>query len=235
MISHEHKFIFIDIVKTAGTSINKALEPYGAQGKHHSISRELPNLPTINGGLASPLDKKTLESYFKFTIVRNPYDRLLSLFAFTQESALQKNYAANGWEGVLNSVATKLPRKNLNRETYWPKDFERYVEQLINYEDYYCDYTLEKYIPMVDWLKDSQGDICIDYVGKYENLQGSIDDILDHLDLPKVSVPKINVSNNKYKKNAIEQIKKNKQLQDTIYKYFEEDFEIFKYNKALPF
>lgn len=235
MISYKHKFLFIDIVKTAGTSINKALEPYGATGKHHSISRELPFLPGINDTLQSPLDNETLNNFFKFTIVRNPYDRLISLYAFTQESALQKNYSANGWDGVLAKVATTLPKKGLDRKTYWPRDFETYVEQLIRYEDYYCDYTLEKYIPMVEWLKNDKGKIVVDYIGRYEYLQESIDTILEHLKLPKVTLAKINASKSVYRDEAIQVLRENSALQNKIYSFFKEDFEYFSYDKTLPF
>jgi len=235
MISHKHKFVFIDIVKTAGTSINKALEIYGTKGKHHAINRPLPPLQNINGALAPYLSDKILQEYFKFTIVRNPYDRLISLYAFTQESALQKLFAKEGWNGLLNSnIATTLPQKNLDRNSYWPTDFAIYVEQLIDYRNYYCDYTLEKYIPMVDWLKNKDNNIIVDYVGYYETLQESINKIMLHLQLPSITIPHLNASKNVYKEKAIATLLKNKSLQNIIYEYYKEDFIEFNYKKELP-
>lgn len=84
MISHKHKFIFIHIPKTGGTSIEAALHDESCQllsGEwDYTSSRHAPlNHLTLQElaacGLATP---DQLNSYFKFCIVRNPWDRLIS-------------------------------------------------------------------------------------------------------------------------------------------------------------
>ena len=45
MIGHQHRFIFFDIVKTGGSSVNQLLRKHGGVGKHHSVARPLPKLP----------------------------------------------------------------------------------------------------------------------------------------------------------------------------------------------
>ena len=84
MISHKHKFIFIHIPKTAGTSIEQALRDETCQ--------LLPGEWAAGRGLHAPLNHLTLQelvdygiltpaqlkSYFKFCFVRNPWDRLIS-------------------------------------------------------------------------------------------------------------------------------------------------------------
>ena len=84
MISHQHRFIFIHITKTAGTSIEKALRDETCQllpGEwDHARIRHTPlNHLTLQEladyGILTPTQ---LESYFKFCFVRNPWDRLIS-------------------------------------------------------------------------------------------------------------------------------------------------------------
>ena len=146
MISHKHKFIFFDIVKTGGSSINKVLEKYGGSGKHHSVSRPLPAIPR-NKGLDRYISPELLKDYFTFTIARNPYDRLISLFGFCQTAPRQRKYAQSGWTDFPEKE--KLLIANLreqNRETYWPTDIHVFIEWLVDYKHYFCDWTLEKYI-----------------------------------------------------------------------------------------
>ena len=71
MISHTHKCIFIHNNKTGGTSISKFLindpEPLD---KHNSILQYKKKY------------RDCFNSYFKFTFVRNPWDKLLSQYFF---------------------------------------------------------------------------------------------------------------------------------------------------------
>ncbi|MEL6918753.1 MAG: sulfotransferase family 2 domain-containing protein [Bacteroidota bacterium] len=85
MISHEHKCIFIHISKCAGTSIEKAFGLktrelnydilYGWCPKNrlylqHATPQQLLDLGYI--------DREIWDSYYKFVIVRNPWDRAYS-------------------------------------------------------------------------------------------------------------------------------------------------------------
>ena len=77
-LSHTHKFLFIAIPKTYTTTVGSALKKYSAKVKrykgdqHVSYNFLKENMkPTIN-----------FDDYFKFTIVRNPWDRLVSVFHF---------------------------------------------------------------------------------------------------------------------------------------------------------
>lgn len=81
-ISHEYKFIFIHIPKTAGTTICSSWE--GSPLK--SICKET---GTLGGTHKNALELKEMfpeefGSYLKFCVVRNPYDRFVSKFYFKQ-------------------------------------------------------------------------------------------------------------------------------------------------------
>lgn len=95
IISHEHRYVFVEVPLTGTTAIAKELyTSYGAQeilGKHAHLSEFL--------AIATPEEKR----YTKVAGVRHPLDRLLSYFtklrnnhkgAFTDEARFEEN---GGW------------------------------------------------------------------------------------------------------------------------------------------
>ena len=72
----EKKLLFIHIPKTGGTSITKA---FGLKEIHHL------NLQYYEGQLKDKMER--LEDYFKFTFVRNPYDRYASALDGYQDTS----------------------------------------------------------------------------------------------------------------------------------------------------
>jgi len=84
MISHKHRFIFIHIPKTGGTSIEEALRDETCQllpgewdrGRvRHTPLNHLTLQEVADYAILTPAQFK---SYFKFCFVRNPWDRLVS-------------------------------------------------------------------------------------------------------------------------------------------------------------
>ena len=97
MISHILKFIFIHIPKTAGNSLSLYLKDYVA----NEVIQKDSNLGSNQGiQVLCEMSKRDIKhesinyyyelyghkinDYYKFTIVRNPYDRLLSFYYFTR-------------------------------------------------------------------------------------------------------------------------------------------------------
>ena len=71
MINHKHKFVFIHIPKTGGTSIE-------------SIFIDNANIKDVPGkhSMVSDIDSELLKNYYTFTFVRNPWDRMVSYYKF---------------------------------------------------------------------------------------------------------------------------------------------------------
>jgi len=103
IISHKHKYIFIKIAKTAGTSTEIYFENLSFSHEIEHIQPELINeegivgfrgsnkakqdqQPTWYNHITLPKIKKTLNNdklfneYFKFSITRNPWDRVVSAY-----------------------------------------------------------------------------------------------------------------------------------------------------------
>ena len=89
MISHESKIIFVHINKCAGTTIDNALnQMFKMEGHHKHL------MLAINGDYyqtnyrekANAKGKgQGFENYFKFTFVRNPWDKIVSNYFYQQK------------------------------------------------------------------------------------------------------------------------------------------------------
>lgn len=96
-ISHPHRAIFVHIPKTGGTSVEFVLGMHGGKADigirpyfHQQIDREHLYGQDLQHMTAAALKdllqpQGLFEAYFKFSIVRNPWDRLVSVFAWTNQ------------------------------------------------------------------------------------------------------------------------------------------------------
>ena len=94
-VSHKYKAIFIHIPRTAGGTIERMLDVYGenvgadnaaAANEDRSILYGFKNDPndalqhlTVTQ-IEDILPGNIFNTYFKFSIIRNPYDRILSVY-----------------------------------------------------------------------------------------------------------------------------------------------------------
>ena len=127
LISHKKKFIFTKTVKTAGTSIESYFEPYcmpegewtesharneyvsdtgiiGYRGENRKGSTWYNHMPAVV--IRDLLGSEKWDEYFKFTVMRNPFDKLISGFHM-----YERNKARYG----LKRKVLALKRYALNR------------------------------------------------------------------------------------------------------------------------
>jgi len=110
-ISHEHKIIFIHVPKAAGTSITETLRMDDAG--HH---------PAQYYGLKYPSQWKR---YNKFTVVRNPWDRMVSNYEYAR---LDKSY----WHDASND--TKHPDYDLLKDASFKDCVELLRDNKLNHK-----------------------------------------------------------------------------------------------------
>jgi chondroitin 4-sulfotransferase 11 len=96
-VSHSHKTIFVHIPKTAGTSIEAVLGMHGDKqdiglvpyfnqelDHEHLYGRQMQHM-TAQAIRTVLNNDAVFNSYFKFAVVRNPWDRLVSALAWTDQ------------------------------------------------------------------------------------------------------------------------------------------------------
>ena len=129
------KFLFIHVDKSAGTSIQRALKPHAHLRADSRLRRRLVWLGGLNRlGLYRVMEfpehvnasvvKNCLpagiyDGLYKFAFVRNPWDRLVSLYAQLirdpNDPNLHRNRAANGFE---NFVRLEIQRNKSHQHTF---------------------------------------------------------------------------------------------------------------------
>jgi hypothetical protein len=106
IISHKHKFIFIKSRKTAGTSIECFLSGYVGPNDivtriEEDRKREVEwHVPQNHDGFQTHnnaefimnYDKEIFENYFTFTAIRNPWDRIVSYFHYSNPKKPKKYF-----------------------------------------------------------------------------------------------------------------------------------------------
>jgi hypothetical protein len=138
MICNYYNFIFIDICKTAGTAINQSFikkfkddKEIKFKGKHHSI-------PNYTIAISSKITAEDIIKYRLFTVVRNPYDRIVSLYLWGSGTCYKK--CKDFKEFVINVSNNKY--KEYNRHRYRPqlhwlmdKNNNVVVDNILRYEN----------------------------------------------------------------------------------------------------
>ena len=164
MICDKHKFIFIHIRKTGGTSIERVFDETAGHGASevsykHATAQELKKLMPFKW-----------DSYFKFTIVRNPWDWLVSRYTW---SAKTHNYiTCNSFKefttNICNNIVTGYP-----------------------------DWILDACMPQIDMIS-IDGKVCVDHIYRFENLQDEFNDLCQTLKLSNIELPQTTKSKHKH-------------------------------------
>ncbi len=194
MISKQKKFIYIHYPKTAGTSIEKALSKYsedrivykkpefeGRSDKTFEVISDEYNLTkhTKLKVYKSKLDKAFYNSAFKFGIIRNPWDLMISWY-FSPHSG-RSQWDREKFIKLLNSV----PRpRNYFLISSW---LERASISLLNKVP-----SISRVLPDVPLDRD------INYLIRYESINEDFKNICEILDIEYEPLLQLHQSNRKH-------------------------------------
>ena len=178
LLSLKHKFIFLHIPKTGGSSARKVLEDFcidirphlreGAKAmvaKRQSMGLSI-NPPHINlSGVAQILDLD-LSEFIVVCVVRHPFDRLISYYKYLRYH--NPNHR-------LHDLA-----KNC--------DIDTFVDQFISDDGHDTEPQFNYFVPTQDLLVKGHR------ILRYENIEHEFSQLTDFLGLPNLELPRINQS-----------------------------------------
>jgi hypothetical protein len=149
--------------------------------------------------IISSVGEKRWESAFKFAFVRNPFSKVVSHY----------NYR-------IKNNKTNLKTYNLS--------FKEWVKRTYGYDKDYFYYDKPKmFMPQVEWLKDNNNQLDIDFIGRFERMHIDFNIVCSMLgvykDLPHLKTFVKHDYRSYYDTETI----------DIIYDWFYEDFETFRY------
>jgi hypothetical protein len=184
IVSHTHKYIFIKSLKTAGTSLEAALSQHCSEndmvtplgdywfnrderGKwiHSSMNAEGFSQHDPAADVRRKVPPQIWEQYFKFSITRNPWDRVVSLYS---------------WE-ARNRVELK-PSRRLYHRLGVPFNEFRETRKLFG-AFVAGDWTTNDRFYLID------GQLCLDFVIRYEHLAQDFEEVCRRVGLPRLSLP----------------------------------------------
>ena len=172
MISHKQKFVFVHIPKTAGQSLYENLGgwsrvyPRGFKKSLRKYKQHFTMSEYLEHGY---LKIEKLGLYFKFSIVRNPYERILSEFKYAQQ------------------IYTKFNNSSFNR--FVKRDWGNSRRHS----------TIKQHIrPQYEFLYNDNGKCLVDFIGRFENLQQDFNIICDNIGIPHQLLPHQNKSKHKH-------------------------------------
>lgn len=218
IINHSKNFIFVHVPKAAGTSVTKTLSSYTTYkdleigGTHFGeliqpgYSRRFGLAKhTPASGIREVIGKEAWDEAFTFSIVRDPYERVISTYKFLLN-----------WDGTPKEIKERISKF---------KSIDDYIASDIWEESAGPDFIFK---PQTFWLTDvnDRSKLIVDHVGKLENIDNEIAYIRSRIegrDVSPIETPKLNETEGMFElsNNSI----------DKINKFYTRDFNFFNYNK----
>jgi len=168
-ISFEYKTIFIHIPKTAGESMEMKLGMYGANGiplqRLWGIHRQnvLQHL-TANQIYCSYLTPDIFNSYFKFSFVRNPWDKAVSEYHW---------YLRFGEHMEFNEWVKTLPIRT-------QESSHRHILEVGHN------------IPQYKFIYNDNYQLLVNFIGRFENLEEDFKFVCNSIGIKDFSLPHTN-------------------------------------------
>ncbi|OKH18511.1 hypothetical protein NIES208_05625 [[Limnothrix rosea] IAM M-220] len=189
----KHSCLFIHIPKCAGCSINNNLFPGLDSIGHVTLSE-----------YSLVIDQKEFDDLWKFTFVRNPWDRLVSAYYFLKQ-------------GGLKGIEKPWFNEHLGEFS----DFNDFVIKWLSSE------TVSKHavFQIQSQYIELNGKISMDFIGRLESFDNDLKAIAQHIGLGIVHQERVNVT----KKRPKYRDAYNTQTRKIVARVYQKDIENFGY------
>ena len=191
MINHKDKFIFVKLSKSASSTITNTLKnfyfdrDFEKTGHHHILD----------------LLNNENQSYFKFTTVRNPYDRLVSRYFYAKSMPWRHNegerisrdqFTNLSFREFVLGGAEHTPMKTdwLDVDIDGNVNSRPHLKKLLDRVGFFDN--------QIEWIQSCNGKVLIDSVMKVENLQENFNSVCDKIGIPHQKLSRTNKTKHKH-------------------------------------
>lgn len=175
---------------------------YGPGGNQKHLS---PNFPFFN----FLVDKSEYTQAFKFSFVRNPYDRIVSSYVYQKESILNFYIECETKQKRFPYEATLYPEfENVKcladlEELYDFDYFMSYIKRIFDYNQIMADDS--HYLPQIHFTHKPVSQTyfvkTLDFIGRFENLKEDYAKVCKFLDVQPKNLPHLKKGNRKHYKD----------------------------------
>jgi hypothetical protein len=190
MINYSEKFLFIHVPRTGGTSIEAFLTESGAEvvelPRDRAVEEDLLRFQHLHASKALEVFEDRglpFAEFFKFSFMRNPWERLVSFFFYDHHTYVALGQA----EDITFAEYVKI---KISRHPFTFKPYNRNEFIFGGMGKRPKEIRRVTFTPGF-WLLDNQKNVLVDFVGRFENLQGDFDKICDRLKIPRGSLRKL--------------------------------------------
>lgn len=179
-------YLFIHINKTGGRSIESAL---GCIYEHKTARRK-----------RREMGASVWEEKFTFAFVRNPWDRVVSQYAYRHRTG-----------EAAGETPTDVSFGSWVRRVYGGKDPESRPDDVL-------------FLPQSDWVTDERGGLMIDFVGRFERFEEDFQHVCNQIGVTASLPHKNKSSRDPYPEYYTQE------TADIVANYFAEDIRRFDYS-----
>jgi hypothetical protein len=197
----DNRYIYFHVPKTAGTAIAQGL---GLPRTYHTSYRRAEYY----------LDTE-IERYFTFSFVRNPFDRFLSLYYYARLDQSAHHSSLAGEKSTYGKHSDYDLLKNASL-----KECAQYLlEGRLQHDRHWNHWK-----PQSFWLKNERDEINLDFIGRFETIEESVQEINARLET-NITLQKTNASRASSDYSAMYDT----ETKGIISKYYAEDLDRFEY------
>jgi hypothetical protein len=174
VISHRYKCIFIHIPRSGGSSIEDVIWSAGERTEANlwmGFIRPMHNKYQTGGlqhllarQVRDEVGRETFAQYFKFTLVRNPWDKAVSQFNYTMQTRPDLRQFA----GISDHAS-----------------FEEYLDRIRAVPHV-------QWKRQVEFLYDQNGELLLDMVGRFESFDADASAVFERLGIKIAAIPHVN-------------------------------------------
>lgn len=231
ILSHSRAFVFVHVHKTAGEAVTAALAPHLGRGDvvlGTTTAGKVANLvyPKLKAikkhssalRLRDFCGEAVWDAYFTFAFVRDPVDRIRSLYDYTGKMLERRR------ERSLRNLVLGLPGASGADPLRWPGT-RAYLETT-SFSEFIRHPAFRS---REQWRSvcDEDGRPLVDFIGRFERLEADFAHVSERLGLGPLSIEKRNASQGAPKAAVV-----SPEDRDHLLALHRRDFEIFGYEAA---